>query len=453
MTAGAPGPLLRPYRANFAFVLVAIAEAVLIGAILWGIFALERATEQRDAERETLTAIDAALIALLDAESGQRGYVISGEDAFLNSYGDARNQLTLVMADLDTLLRDDPSLSAGLSLLTPQLDALFSAMDGAVATRRLDPANAAAAQAMLGEGQQLMDGVRGRIASMRAIESSRLRDRADAADSISRFIGITSVTLAVATLALVAWLFVILRWRQEARVAVQAKEEFVGFVSHELRGPIAVVAGNARLMTGEDVASEEKARAVEEITASAERIQDTIDTLLSLAHVDAGAEIEVEPILVHRVMEHVAAIHHERFPETHVELGFTGDLAPAMGNRQAVEQILINLLSNAAKYGDTGQPIELTAQQAGHEIVVAVTNGGPRHNPEDFQHVFEPFFRGSSSPTAAPGIGLGLTVCHRLVTAQGGRMSATARDEGGASFTFTLPIARMAGEEAVAAGH
>jgi signal transduction histidine kinase len=121
-----------------------------------------------------------------------------------------------------------------------------------------------------------------------------------------------------------------------------------------------------------------------------------------------------------------------------VDVDVPETLSPVMGNRRAVEQVVLNLLSNADKYGNSDGAIKVSADRSGDYVLVSVDNPGPPLDPDEFVHVFEPFFRGPASAASAPGVGLGLTVCHRLVTAQGGRMGAIALPGGGASFRFSL---------------
>ena len=435
-------PQLRSLRDNIAFVLVALLEVVLIGAVLFGIFAFERETERRAASRETLSAIDRTLIALLDAETGERGYVLSGDASFLDPYRDARARLGDVLSELSDVTAGEPAQARAVKDLGPLIGSKLDTMEASIEARLQGSEQAGEDEIVSGNGRQLMDEIRVQLGTMRDREASRLQDHIDGADRIGRFIGISSVTLAVASIALVGWLFFSLRRQQSSeqlRKVAEAKDEFVGFVSHELRSPISIIAGNVRLLEG-DLDPPERELAISEITGAADRLHDIIETLLSLSRAEAGERLDVEPILVQRVMQRAANAHHARFPETDIELDAPDNLEPALGDGRAVEQVLLNLMSNAEKYGD-GRSLKIRASHRGDYIEVAVDNLGPKLESDTFTHVFEPFFRSPASAATAPGIGLGLTVCHRLVIAQGGRMAAFALPEGGASFRFTLLVA------------
>jgi two-component system sensor histidine kinase KdpD len=105
----------------------------------------------------------------------------------------------------------------------------------------------------------------------------------------------------------------------------------------------------------------------------------------------------------------------------------------------AIEQVLINLLENAAKYTPPGTPIEIEARRADGEITVEVADCGPGLPEGEEERVFEKFHRGRAERSRS-GVGLGLAICRAIVTAHGGRIRAQNRDGGGVSFTFALPL-------------
>lgn len=109
-----------------------------------------------------------------------------------------------------------------------------------------------------------------------------------------------------------------------------------------------------------------------------------------------------------------------------------------------IEQVLINLLENAARYTPEGSPVSVAARVASasagpREVLVEMADSGPGLDPSDIDNVFERFYRGSSS-AATRGVGLGLSVCRALVVAHGGWIDARNRSEGGAAFRFAIPL-------------
>jgi len=225
--------------------------------------------------------------------------------------------------------------------------------------------------------------------------------------------------------------------KEELRLANQFKDEFVGFVSHELRTPLTTIYGGARILTtrGEQLESETREQVVADIETEAERMHRIVEDLLVLARPERPqSELPLEPLRVADIVERIRTRFDRRHPgrlNVHLEDNLPIVLAEGAG----IEQVLRNLTSNAQKYSDAG--IELTAERRGSEVVVSVRDRGPGVPEEEIAQLFESFYRSETHATKH-GIGLGLTVCKRLVEAQGGRIWAEARDGGGLTVAFSL---------------
>jgi two-component system sensor histidine kinase KdpD len=107
-----------------------------------------------------------------------------------------------------------------------------------------------------------------------------------------------------------------------------------------------------------------------------------------------------------------------------------------------LEQVLLNLIDNAAKYSPAGSHIEISAWNDRGEVIVQVADRGPGLAPEEVERVFEKFYRGQQAMAATGrGAGLGLAICRAIMQAHGGRIWAQNRAGGGACFSFSLPLA------------
>jgi two-component system sensor histidine kinase KdpD len=105
-----------------------------------------------------------------------------------------------------------------------------------------------------------------------------------------------------------------------------------------------------------------------------------------------------------------------------------------------IEQVLTNLLENAAKYTPAGSPIEIEGQAVSGGVEVTVADHGPGIPPADLERVFDKFHR-LAGDAHVPGTGLGLAICRAILAAHGGRIWAENRPDGGARFRFFLPAA------------
>jgi signal transduction histidine kinase len=221
------------------------------------------------------------------------------------------------------------------------------------------------------------------------------------------------------------------------------KDEFVGLVSHELKTPVTTIIGNAELLQRlyERLDAESRNRALEDIRGEADRLQQLIDNMLALARLERGAQIELEPLVLPRIVDSVVESLRARVPGRPVIVESRSDDAIVVGSIPFVEQVLNNLLSNAVKYSPAGEPIEVHVERRNGEVTVDVLDRGAGIAPEESEQIFEPFYRSPQTAGRAAGIGVGLTVCRRVVEAQHGRLWARPREGGGSDFGFALPAA------------
>lgn len=233
------------------------------------------------------------------------------------------------------------------------------------------------------------------------------------------------------------------------REVERLKDQFINMVSHELRTPTTTIRGGAlTLLRRSDRLDEETRRQLlQDVADESERLHHLVEDLLTLTRAEAGIHIAPEPLRLHRVVNKVVLDLGSRLAGCQLTVDVPRDLPLVEADPLALEQVLHNLLENAARHSRVGARVEVTAEATAHEVVVSVLDGGPGLDPEDLERVFEPFYRSQAAIRAGvPGAGLGLAVCRRVVELQGGRIWAEQRPGGGAAFRFTLPRAPEAAE-------
>jgi len=122
-----------------------------------------------------------------------------------------------------------------------------------------------------------------------------------------------------------------------------------------------------------------------------------------------------------------------------IDVRLPKDLPPVPIDAVLIEQVLINILENAAKYTSKGSPLEISAERTDGVVVVAVADRGPGVPREHLEEIFEKFYRLPREGESG-GAGLGLAICRGIVEAHGGRIWAENREGGGAVFRFSIPI-------------
>jgi PAS domain S-box-containing protein len=229
----------------------------------------------------------------------------------------------------------------------------------------------------------------------------------------------------------------------ELRHANNVKDEFLSLVSHELKTPITIIAGNAEVLEKRAPYIDEESRtaALLDISNESERLSHIIDDLLVLSRLDRGYRFDREPLMVQRIVDRVVTWHRRDLPERKFIVRHGKGIPAALGSPPSVEQVLNNLLSNAEKYSPDDAPVEVSVRRAGDEVEVVVADRGIGILPDELEHLFAPFYRSPRVAAEAAGVGIGLAVCKRLVEAQSGRIWVRPREGGGSEFAFTLPVA------------
>lgn len=242
--------------------------------------------------------------------------------------------------------------------------------------------------------------------------------------------------------------------RQHASLArqawQQAEAEFLrntllAAVSHDLRTPLATIAGAAGSLSdsSDRIPSTVRNELLATICEQADRMDRLVRNLLEMARVESGGmTLKRAPAHLQDVVG--SALRHlkKRIGNRTVRTEISSSLPLVDIDDVAVEQVLVNLVDNAIEHAPASV-IELTAQQVGSWVEVSVTDHGPGLPTGAEHRVFEKFFRANApGVTAAPrGAGLGLAVCKAVIEGHGGRIVAHNCGHGGARFSFTLPVA------------
>lgn len=230
------------------------------------------------------------------------------------------------------------------------------------------------------------------------------------------------------------------------------REELLTVVSHELRTPVTVIAGYNRLLLSERIGplNPEQRRFLTESQKSCQRLNLFIANLLEQGRarlVDGILELHEAPLAP--AVDAVVGLFEPLLEERGLRVGVR--LEPGLWARfdpPRLEQVLTNLLGNAARFARPGGTIEVEARAVGPGrpgfVEVAVADDGPGIPPEDRERIFQPYVRAGETRSAG-GLGLGLAICKRLVVAHGGTIRVEERPGGGSCFRFTLPGARAGG--------
>jgi two-component system CheB/CheR fusion protein len=238
------------------------------------------------------------------------------------------------------------------------------------------------------------------------------------------------------------------RAEEQSQLAVQQREQFLAVLSHELRNPLAAAVNATRILQKEDQTDALRRRALVVLERQTGHMARLLDDLLDISRLRQGKlDIQKEDVdlrdAAEAALETVGALIEERGIDLEVDLG-DGPL-PVIGDPHRLRQLLVNLLSNAARHTDAGRRVWLTLCARGQQALIEVQDEGEGIAAELLPRIFEPFARSPARGRPSEGLGVGLWLVRSIVDAHGGTVSARSEGPGtGAQFCVGLPLAACA---------
>ncbi len=204
------------------------------------------------------------------------------------------------------------------------------------------------------------------------------------------------------------------------------REALLSSISHDLRTPLATITGAVTSLRelGERMTPESRDDLLQSIEEEGARLSRFVANLLDMTRISTGTlQAKREWVDVSDVVRSATERARKYFPSHTFETGIATDLPLLRGDSVLLEQVLFNLLDNAAKYGG-GEPVNIYARRDGKDLVLSVTDLGKGIPAVDLDRIFEKFYRRSKTDGRAPGTGLGLSIARGFVEALGGRIHA-----------------------------
>lgn len=229
------------------------------------------------------------------------------------------------------------------------------------------------------------------------------------------------------------------------KVKDNLRRELVANVSHDLRTPIAVLHGYLETLKlkGTDLNSENRDIYINQALKSSDRLQQLINELFELAHLDAQEHIpELEQLNMAELSHDIVQKFELQAQKKSVRLEFNinSDHGLINGDIRLISRLLENLISNAIKFSPDNDTIILTCDRKDEQLVFSIHNNGPAIAASDLPHVFERFFTAhrQGDKSQQPG-GLGLAIANRIVELHHGHIAVSSNDTDGTYFTVSLP--------------
>jgi signal transduction histidine kinase len=451
---------------------------------------------------EVIETTDGVLQRLVDAETAERGYLLTGDTLYLGPYAGADADVRRSIEQLQFLTRDNGVQQKRLETLVPLVTARLDALDHVIVARKDTGAAAARRAFQTSQGREYMNdarqivmaiqGTEQRLLASRSAVEHRRAVRTDWVIALGTLVAFLLSAFTLAALArtaareaaaaaeleatndqlqeqaaeleatneelqstteeLAEQTMVAERSADEAREAQrvaedanQAKSSFLATMSHELRTPLNAIAGYAELLVLglRGPVTPEQTMDLEAIRRSEEHLLGLINSILAFARLEASQEqMNLAPVPVAEAIATVEALIKPQIGGKGLAFDTSGTRpgVVAYADRHKMAQILTNLVSNAIKFTERGGTVWVSCEANDSMVHVRVRDTGRGIAAADMERIFEPFVQlDRQLSRPVEGVGLGLAISLRLARAMGGDLTAASAPGDGSTFTLVLP--------------
>lgn len=226
-----------------------------------------------------------------------------------------------------------------------------------------------------------------------------------------------------------------------AQSAVEAREEVLRMVAHDLRNPLSTIGMTAELLIEMPVTEEQRKKHARTIARCGKTMNRLIQDLLDFARMEAGrTRVQSAPTEVDDLLEEVVELMLPIASAAEVKLSVSGgaDVPPVAVDRAQITRVFSNLIGNAVKFTPPSGHVSVGARRIGEEVRFTVADTGPGIPPERVSQIFQSFWQAQDEDRR--GIGLGLAISRQIIDAHGGRIGVESDLGGGSEFWFTVPV-------------
>lgn len=462
---------------------------VMVGSSLW----LVNANNDYSREILQLRTIRAhvlnMLTALQDAETGQRGYLLSRDEKYLEPYNEAMARLPDVRPKLRESISGNPQLAVSLPELDRLTDAKIDETNRTLALAENGDFEGAISLLRTDSGLRYMNDIRAILSIYQTTVDDRLRVIVAEQIDIARILQWLTITAAIAILAVVGGALAVIIQHVRALSSAQAELEhlnkgleervnertedliranqeiqrFAYIVTHDLRAPLVNIMGflsefensvkhlTAYVLADEKKPDEQEIRdarmAVQEdlpeaitfIRSSTRKMDQLINAILKISR-DGRRKLSPEKIDLKALLETVAASVHHQITSSGGDVSISMDVRHIISDRISLDQIFGNLFDNAVKYQQVGRPLQLSVKSYSHgygRVRIDVEDNGRGIGQQDLERIFELFRRAGEQDQ--PGEGIGLAHVRSLIRNLGGDITVESETGKGSTFRLILP--------------
>ncbi len=380
---------------------------------------------------------------LKDAETGQRGYLLSGDTVFLQPYNGAEQRIAPLLAALDSLMNDNAVQQRQLKNLKILVAERLWFLKNNIAVLKNHLTNALADPNLL-KSKNKMDEVRAQVALMMQNENQILQKRILAKD---RSESVTPVLLLLLSLfAILALTFFFIRLQRETgeristQLTVAKKDEFINIATHEMKTPLTTAKAYVQLVMASSSPGEDAQKYARKATEGLDKLNRLVSDLSDASKIQDGKlHYNLSSFDFNKMLDDtIAEVTHIEKKHTLQKIGNCSRLIK--GDKERLQQVVTNLLSNAVKYSPQADKIIVKVEEADDKIKVAVQDFGLGIDKAHVKKIFERYYRIEEHAHHYQGMGVGLYISHNIIQRHNGTMWVESEPGQGSTFYFTVPV-------------
>lgn len=436
---------------------------IISGLSFWSGRRYQQASKWRNHSSVVLAKTCDAQLALAEAESAQRGHLITRQNLFLEDYGAARDRLGESLGHLESLVQDNPEQADMIKSIQPIAKGKFEFLESVVSLVKERKYAAAARLLSEDQGRQLTEAINSYFRSFVRRELELLSQRTAAADR--DFSRTSFLILAGLIFSFVLLLFNTIFLQREiaerrviqnelikaearATEASELKSSFLANMSHEIRTPLNGIVGMAKLLESTGLTSEQR-DFLDTMKVSSNSLLALINQILDFSKIESGKmQLEEAPFELYSLIQSTVSIVD--YAATSKNLRIVTNIAPDvpefyLGDALRLRQVLLNLLNNAIKFSERGT-IQLNvakkkAWDSRATLAFEIIDEGVGMDEETKRKLFQTFTQGDESTSRKfGGSGLGLAISKQIVEMMDGSIGVESRYEEGSRFYFDVVL-------------
>ncbi len=427
---------------------------LLAGVVLWTARQLDIEAEEVARSTDVVRATTGTLQLLTDAETGERGYFITDDPAYLEPYERAVRELPGELDSMDALSKSTPDLAKAVQRIREVAGLKLEHMGRVIEAERMGDEGHALALLKNGDGKVYMDELRTELTRINESSLSALQENRATENNLgSLFLILAGASLVLTGVGLLM-LYRVGAAEEAAKAEVRAAslieanqnlEDFARVAAHDLRAPARTAVsmlqlGRRKLGSAAAPEAEEMFNRVEN---ALRRQLKLIEDLMGYQHLGQEELPQASAVDLNQTLREAIANLQETIKDTDAKIE-VGPLPTVRGHESQAIQLFQNLLENAIKYRDPNRTpeIRVTADAPrgkGQSWLIRVRDNGLGFDPSSAERIFRPFARAHGS--SHPGSGVGLASCAKIVERAGGRIWAETEPGEGSVFCISLPVA------------